>query len=88
MEVVGANTSAILLLLSRFSTPFDVEEFLPFVKRGHSRGSDSIFTFSVCSEFQDRLIHVLSAIVQFNLTFRILQCNVEFFLCFVLIYDL
>ena len=66
MEVNWANASDKHFLVSRRAAPFDVIVVLPLVKCGHDSCSNSIFAFSACSEFQNRLIHIQSAVVQLD----------------------
>ena len=89
MEVNRANASDKHFLVSWRAAPLDVIVVLPLVKRRHERCSNCIFALTACSKLQDRLIHILSAVVQLDGALRLTaQRNHDVFLRFVLSDDL
>ena len=85
MEVARATATAILPLLIRLFGPFDVKEVLLVVKRRHYSCSHSVLVALAGSEFQDRLIHVLSPVVKLNQAFWLEQLNLDILLSVVLL---
>ena len=85
MEVIGAKTKTILPLLIWFFGPLNVEEVLLIVESGHYSCPDRIFITLSGSEFENRLIHVLGSVVQFDQTFRLKQLDLNVFLSVVLL---
>ena len=89
MEVNWADASDKHFLVFWRAAPLDVIVILPLVKRGHDRCSNCILALTACSKLQDRLIHILSAVVQLDEALRLTaQCNHDVFLRFVLFDDL